>query len=127
MLFTTLTKITQAKKKKRLFKMDLGFPGGASGKESSCQHRSCKRHGLDPWVGEIPWSEIWNPTPVFLPGKFHRQRSQAGYSPRGRKRNDLDTKQHLLFQSKQFVFYTHPLLPPSPPTFNLSQHQGLFQ
>ena len=48
-------------------------------------------------------------------------------SPRGRKRNDLDTKQHLLFQSKQFVFYTHPLLPPSPPTFNLSQHQGLFK
>jgi len=33
----------------------MGFPGGASGKESSCQYRRYKRHGLDPWVGKIPW------------------------------------------------------------------------
>ena len=30
------------------------FPGGAGGKESTCQCRRCKRHGFDPWVGEIP-------------------------------------------------------------------------
>ena len=23
----------------------------------------------------------WKPTPVFLPGKFHEQRTLAGYSP----------------------------------------------
>ena len=33
---------------------------------SACQ---CKSHGLDPWVGEIPCSKKWQPTPVFLPGK----------------------------------------------------------
>ena len=31
----------------------LGFPGGASGKEPSCQCRGLKRHGFDPWVGKI--------------------------------------------------------------------------
>ena len=36
---------------------------------------------FNPWVGKIPWSRKWQPTPVFLPGKSHGQRSPAGYSP----------------------------------------------
>ena len=28
---------------------------------------------------EDPWSRKWHPTPVFLPGKFHGQRSLVGY------------------------------------------------
>ena len=28
-----------------------------------------------------PWRRKWQPTPVFLPGKSHGQRSLAGYSP----------------------------------------------
>ena len=32
------------------------------------------------WVGKILWSRKWQPTPVFLPGKFHAQRSLAGHS-----------------------------------------------
>ena len=40
-------------------------------------------HRFDPWVGKIPWRREWQPTPVFLPGKSHEQRSLAGYSPRG--------------------------------------------
>ena len=31
-----------------------GFPGGLSGKESTCQCRRCRRRGFDPWVGKIP-------------------------------------------------------------------------
>ena len=34
------------------------------------------------------WRSKWQPTPVFLPGKFHGQRSLAGYSPWGRKESD---------------------------------------
>ena len=56
-----------------------------SGKESSCQ---CRRCGFDPWVRKIPWRRKWWPTPLFLPGKSHRQRSQVGYSPWGRKESD---------------------------------------
>ena len=33
----------------------------------------------------IPWRRKWQPTPVFLPGESHEQRSLAGYSPRGRR------------------------------------------
>ena len=36
---------------------------------------------MDPWVRKIPWSRKWQPAAVFLPGKFHGQRSLVGYSP----------------------------------------------
>ena len=43
---------------------------------------------FDPWVWKIPWRRAWQPTPVFLPGEFHGQRSLLGYSPWGRKVSD---------------------------------------
>ena len=48
----------------------------------------CWRQEFNPWVGKIPWSGRWQPTPVSLPGKFHGQRSLAGYSPWGHKVSD---------------------------------------
>ena len=63
----------------------LGFPGGTSGKEPDCQCRRQKSHGFDPWVGEIPWRRAWQPTPVFLPGESHGQRSLMGYKPWGHR------------------------------------------
>ena len=36
---------------------------------------------FDPWVGKIIWRRAWQPTPVFLLGKSHEQRSLVGYSP----------------------------------------------
>ena len=41
---------------------------------------------------KIPWSRKWQPTPVFLTGKFHGQRSLAGYSPWGLR--ELDMAEH---------------------------------
>ena len=54
-----------------------------------------KRHGFDPWVGKIPWSRAWQPTPVFLSWKSRGQWSLGGYRPWGHKRvrHDLATKQ----------------------------------
>ena len=46
-------------------------PGGASGKESTCQCRRSKSNRFDPRVGKIPWRRKWQPTPVFLHGKSH--------------------------------------------------------
>ena len=68
--------------------MDTGLLRRLNGKESTCQWRRLKRHKFDPRVGKIPWREIpwrrkWHPTPVFLPGESHGQRSLAGYSPWG--------------------------------------------
>ena len=67
----------------------LSLTGGANGKESACQYRRCKRRGFSPWVWKISWSGKRHPTPVFLLGKFHGQRSLAGCSPRGLKELDL--------------------------------------
>ena len=36
-----------------------------------------ERRRFDPWVGKIPWRRKWQPTPVFLSGKSHGQRSLA--------------------------------------------------
>ena len=47
-----------------------------------------KRYRFHPWVGKIPWRRAWQPTPVFLPGESHGQRSLAGYSPWGDKESD---------------------------------------
>ena len=57
--------------------MNNGLPRWHSSKESTCQRRRCKRHRFDPWVRKIPWSRKWNPTPIFLPGESHGQRSLA--------------------------------------------------
>ena len=53
-----------------------GFPRWCFGKESSSQCRRCR---FDLWVRKIPWKRKWQPTPAFLPGWFHGQRSLMGY------------------------------------------------
>ena len=63
-----------------------GLPRWFTGKESTCQ---CRRHGFNPWIRKIPWKRKWQPTPVFLPRRFHEQRSLAGYSPWGHKELDM--------------------------------------
>ena len=43
---------------------------------------------FNPWVGKVLWRRKWQPTPVFLPEKFHGQRNLVGYSPWGHKESD---------------------------------------
>ena len=76
----------------------LGLPLWLSGKLFTChckRHFQCRRHKrlrFNPWVRKIPWRRAWHPTPVFLPGQFHGQRSLVAYS-RGLQRvgHDLET------------------------------------
>ena len=56
---------------------------------------------FDPWVRKIPWRREWIPTPVFLPGKVHGQRSLVGYRPWGRKESDTTEHTHR----KQECYY----------------------
>ena len=44
---------------------------------------------FDPWVRKIYWRRKWQRTLVFLPGKFHGQRSLAGCSLWGRRESDM--------------------------------------
>ena len=53
------------------------FQSGSDGKASACNARD---PGSIPGLGRSP-REGMATTPVFLPGKFHRQRSLADYSP----------------------------------------------
>ena len=58
----------------------MGIPGGSVVK-NLLQCGRHRRRGFHPWVGKIPWRRAWQPTPVFLPGEAHGQRSLAGYIP----------------------------------------------
>ena len=49
-----------------------------------------------PGSGKIPWRRKWQPNPVFVPGKSHRQRSLEGYSPCGCKESDTTEHTHKL-------------------------------
>ena len=66
-----------------------GFLVGSGDKESTCQCRKCRRPGFNPCIGKIPWKKAWPPTPVFMPGESHGQRSLMGYGPCSYK--ELDT------------------------------------
>jgi len=50
----------------------MGFPGGAVVKNPPA-------NAGDGGDRKTPWTRKWQPTPVFLPGKSHGQRSQVGY------------------------------------------------
>ena len=66
-------------------KDNSGFPGGSNGKESTCDAGdACSIPGS----GRFPWRRKWQPTPVFLAGDSHGQRSLAGYSPWTQKELD---------------------------------------
>ena len=69
--------------------MKRRLPLWLSGEASASQCRRCRRHGFSPWVGKIPWRKKWQPTPVFLPGESHKQRSLVAYSPWSRKESDV--------------------------------------
>ena len=86
----------------------LGFPGGASGKESACQCRRCR---FNPWVRKIPGRKFQS-IPVFLPGKAHGQRSLAGYSPRGHKESDRTENTHIHTHTQKRIVSANNL-PPS--------------
>ena len=53
-----------------------------------------RRHKFDPWVRMIHWRREWLPIPVFLPGKFHGQRSLASHSPWDHKESDKTEYTH---------------------------------
>ena len=71
------------------FYINLRLPWWLSDKEFACQCRRHRRYRFDPWAGKIHWRRKWQPTPVFLPGKFDGQWSLVGYSACSCK--ELDT------------------------------------
>ena len=81
--------ICTLKKKKDLGILKPGLPQWLSGTESACQCKRHKRQVFNPWIGTIPCRRAWQPTPVFLLGESHGQKSLAGYSPQGHKESGI--------------------------------------
>ena len=82
-------------------KKSVWFPRCVSGKKLSCQCRQLKRHWFSLSVGKIPWSRKWQPTHVFLPGKFHGQRAWwATVHGAEKSQTWLSTHTHLKFKRK---------------------------
>ena len=70
----------------QILTLSIGLTRWFSGKEATCQ---CWRPWFNYWVGKILYSRKWQPTPVFLPGKFHEQRILEGYCLWGHKESDM--------------------------------------
>ena len=100
---------------KFLFRFDIcitrGFPSGAVVKNPPANAGRLRRLGFHPCIGKVLWSRTWQPTPVFLPGKFHGQRIRVGYTPRGhRVRHSWATlwvhaHTHITHQERNLVEY----------------------
>ena len=99
------------------------LPRWLSGKQSACSaERQVQSLG---W--ENPLERAVATTPVFLPGKVHRQRSPAGYSLQGHKELDTTERRTLsVFFKSSGQLYGHlpsghllfacPLPPPAAPS-----------
>ena len=107
----------------------------------------CRRLGFDPWVRKIPWRKEWLPTPVFWLREFRGQRSLSSVQfssvtqscltlcdpmdcstsgPPVRCQHPEFTQTHVHWVGDA-IQPSHPLLSPSPPAPNPSQHQSLLQ
>ena len=69
--------------------MSMAFPGGSVAKNPPVM----QERRISSWVGKIPCRRKWQPTPVFVPGESHGQKSLVAYSPWGCK--ELNTTERL--------------------------------
>ena len=58
-------------------------------------------------VRRVPWRRKWWPTPVFLPGESHGQRSLVGYTPQVRKESDMTERLHFHFH--YYYYFVHSI------------------
>ena len=76
----------------KVMDLDMGeirLPRWCSGKEPACQFRRCRYIASTPGLEDPQEEEMGIPDPVFLPEKFHGQRSLVGYSPWHHKGSDM--------------------------------------
>ena len=74
-----------------------GFPGGTVVKKPSVNAWGGRDVGSIPGSGRFPWRKKRQPTPVFLPGKFHEYKSLTGFRPQSCK--ELDMTEQLSLQT----------------------------
>ena len=78
---------------------NMGLPGGTVVRNPPANAGVSGEPSSIPGLGRIPWKRKWQPTPVYLPGKSHGQRSLVSYSPWNLK--ELNTAERLSTCSMQ--------------------------
>ena len=81
-----------------------GFPGGTVIK-NPLSIQETPETWFDPRVETIPWCRKWQPTPVFLPGQFHGQRSLEGYSPWGHRIGWDWAHTHIIYKVYLWIYH----------------------
>ena len=75
--------------------LPMGFPGGTIEKNLPANAGDARDVGSIPGSGKSPGGRNSNPL-VFLPGKFHGQKSLVGYNPGGCKEPDMTEHTHII-------------------------------
>ena len=84
-----------------LYAIHCGLPWWLISKEFP-EMQETQEMWVNPWARKIPWRWKWQPTPVFLPGKSHEQRSLVGYNLWGSQKRRTwlsDKQQHNIHYS----------------------------
>ena len=85
-----------------------GLPWWLSGWRIRLQ---CKRRGFYPGMGKNSWKRKWQPTPAFLPGEPHGQRSLVGYSPWAKRQTWLSTpyayRMYIIYIYSKILWMNH--------------------
>ena len=110
--------------------------GGVGGNPGMCMFKKhlgwfsepakCGKSCFGTRLWAMPWRRAWQPTPVFLPGESHRQRSLVGYTPWGCKELDVTgwlrctqvyhfrkSPEELIFQKRWLCVFSRQVFPQS--------------
>ena len=79
--------------------------------ETVCDTGDAGRLRFSPSIRKIPWRREWLPTPVFLPGEFHGQRSLEGYTPWGHKESDATNTLNIIYSFVVTTTYLSEISP----------------
>ena len=75
----------------------VGIPCGSAVQNLPANAGDTGDTGSIPGSGRSPGVRAWQPTPVFLPGESHGQRSLVGYSPWGHRESYTTEWLNLLY------------------------------
>ena len=74
---------------------ELGFADASLKGKEPAYNVGDTGDGFNLWVRKILWRRKWQPTPVFLFGKPHGQRSLVSYSPKICKESDMTERLNM--------------------------------
>ena len=74
---------------------------GGKCKDLTLRFQRCCKENCQEEIRCCFWRREWQPTPVFLPGEFHGQRSLVGCSPWGCKESDMTERLILILSASE--------------------------